>query len=653
VRFERGFCLQLDAALTRRWIETDGLGGYASSTLLGCPTSRFDGLLVVVPDGSAHRHTFLSRFEETLYAEGREFAISNARYRHALSPDGYRFLDHCEFDGRPRFVYRIGHVVVEREVLVPQGVQGVLVRYRVTGQGIPIELRLRPFLPYRRADSLTYVNDVLDPRVLDLPNGIAARPYTALPPVALTTDHPEAEFVLDGQWYRDLQYDDDLARGYDGFEEQFSPGGFRVALESGEAIVVAATIDEPIADPAAAWAAESERRERELPTGEGIGPALERAAPAFLYRTAEGRPGVIAGYPWFNEWGRDTFIALPGLTLGRGRVEECGDVLSGALPFLRGGRFPNVFGLEPDSSDYKAIDPPFWFARAVELYDKAGGSEERLLDELLPALLDIATFHRGAKAAEIAADDAGLLRAGTPGVATTWMDAVIDGTPVTPRDGYQVEVNALWYALVAHLARLLKRKGDNAGHKDWTAFRKRLGARFLERLWLPDRNRLADRWVDGGPDDTVRPNMVIAAALESSPLSKEQRKSIVEFARTELLTPRCLRTLSPRYLAYRSRYEGDVGSRDSAYHQGTVWPWLLGYYVEACVRAHGRAKAVTAPLRELLDGFLPHLDEHGVGQISEVFDGDPPHRPGGAFAQAWSVAELLRANRLLRGGRKR
>ena len=647
VRFSRDLCLQTDEALSRHWLETDSLGGYASSTLLSCPTSRFHGLLVASSREQPARHVYVSRFEETISGDGREFPISSARYSGAFSPEGHRFVDRCDFVPCPRFTYRIGHVVAVREVLVTAGRPAVLTRYSITGQRAPVELRLRPLVPCRRANALAWMNDRLDGRVVGLDNGISLRPYDGLPRVFITMSG-DASFQDDPTWYRGVEFADDIRRGYDGHEDQWSPGTLRIVLESGQETVVAASIGEPVIDPTASWATEITRRiERGSSRSEGTRGTLERAAEQFLYRTPDGRRGVIAGYPWFEEWGRDTLIALPGLTLACGDVEACGETLSGLRPFLRGGRLPNVFGSAPDDSDYKAVDPSMWFGRAVRLYDEAGGDERRLLDDLLPALLDIARTHRAADGPTLSCDARGLLRAGTPEVASTWMDAVVDGRPVTPRDGQQVEVNALWYMLVDTLARLLERRGDVADAKTWRRFRDEVGEAFLERFWMPRKNRLADRVADGVQDDTVRPNMVIAAALDPSPLSKEQRQAIVEVSRAELVTPRGLRTLSPRYLRYRGRFEGNQRARDDAYHQGTVWPWLLGFHVEAALRAFGRGAAVKRDLRALLDGFGAHLGEHGVAQVSEVFDGDPPHRPGGCFAQAWSVGELLRAYALL------
>jgi predicted glycogen debranching enzyme len=646
MRIEREELLRLDSSLGRMWLETDGVGGFAASTLLVCATSRYHGLLVTPPPGSAKRCVFLSRFEETIVSNGREFPLSMARYGGSLHPQGQQYVAAFERSPFPSWRYQIGDVEVRREILCVRGSPTVLVRWKLTGGDAPWTLHLRPFLPCREADSLTFENVYLVRSVRSVPGGIAARPYASLPAVSITTSRP-APFLPEAYWYRGVQFTDDIARGYGGHEDQFSPGRFEVDLSPGEEFVVAATIAERVHDPAALWRSESRRRRAATPVAPDVRTALEVAAEQFLFRTREGRDGVVAGFPWFGEWGRDTCISLPGLYLPRGKVAECGEALVALTKYLVRGRLPNRFGTTPETSEYKASDPALWFARAVRLWETAGGDAERLRAELYPALAAIAREHRDSKAQDVSVDDGGLLVARTGLTAATWMDAVTNGVAATPRDGCAVEVNALWCFLLDYLLRLAKRAGRKADAREWGSMKRRAWKSFTQRFWLEDERRLADCWSAGAADRSVRPNMVIAASLEFSPLSRPQRAAVVGLARAELLTPRGLRTLSPRDPNYRGHYEGDVRSRDAAYHQGTVWPWLVGPYAEAHLRAYGRGPASKSHVREILEGFAPHLDEGVLGQVAEVFDGDPPHRPGGAWAQAWSVAELLRAWALL------
>jgi len=643
MRIEREELLRLDSSLGRSWLEGDGVGGFAASTVLLCATSRYHGLLVATPQGSVKRHVFLSRFEETLVAQGREFPLSMARYGGGvLHPPGHQYVSDFELRPYPTWTYRIGDVEVRREILCVRGSPTVLVRWKLVGGDAEWRLRLRPITPCREADALTFTNVYLVRDVKRIPHGVAARPYASLPAVSITTNRP-ATFVPDAHWHRGIQFDDDIARGYGGHEDQFSPGRFEVDMKQGEEFVVAATIGERVADPAALFRAESRRRRGGTSASSGTRAALERAAEHFVFRAPTDRLGVVAGFPWFGEWGRDTCISLPGLLLPRGKVAECGEALVALSKYLRRGRLPNRFGADPSTSEYKASDPAMWFARAVRLWELAGGDDATLRRRLYPALAEIVRGHRDSKADDVFLDDGGLLVAKSTTTAATWMDAVMDGVAVTPRSGCAVDVNALWCFLLEYVARLAKRAGKSKDAREFGAMKRRAYATFVARFWLADERRLADVWRDGVVDRCVRPNMVIAAALEFSPLATEQRAACVEVARAELLTPRGLRTLSPRDPDYRGHYEGDVRSRDGAYHQGTVWPWLSGFYVEAYLRAHGRGAASKRHVREHLDDFAAHLDERSLGQVSEVFDGDAPHRAGGAWAQAWSVAELLRA----------
>jgi predicted glycogen debranching enzyme len=503
-------------------------------------------------------------------------------------------------------------------------------------------------LPFRRADALTFENIHLNPRVSRLNRGIRTRPYEGLPALSITHSGPHNEFEADPVWYRRIEFNADLARGYDGHEDQHSPGFFHLPISSAQPVVVAATIGAPIADPAALWASESALRSAAMSARpSGVRGRIALSADDFLYRTASGRLGVLAGFPWFGEWGRDTFLSLPGLLLSRGRVEECGEALSGALPFLRDGLLPNIFGSSVEDSHYGSADAALWFVRAVRLYELAGGSRERLNDELAPAIERIAQAYLQGTHLGLRVDDKAMLFCGSPGSNLTWMDARTETGAVTPRSGAAVELNALWYFTLAYLELIARNNGKTNQARDWETRRRLLSRSFLRRFWLEDERRLADVWTPEGVDTSLRPNMVLAAALEFSPLSRGKRTDIVRHARDELITPRGLRTLAPFESEYIGNYGGNSQARDSAYHQGTVWPWLLGFYCEAYLRAYGFTPYRTNLLREVLEGIEEHLDHHGLGHISEVFDGDPPHRPGGTIAQAWSSAELLRAFALL------
>ncbi len=640
---ERDALLDLGRSMKLEWLETDGLGGFASSTVLLCPARRYHALLASPRPGGPRRYAWLSRFDETLVVAGHELPLSMARYTGLWAPLGHQALESFELVPWPRWTWLFGRMRVVRELLLARGDGAVLVRWSVRGTDAPVTLRLRPLLPFREADALTVENGALDPRVEPFSGGVSCQPYAELPRIALWLDG-DPRFTRDPVWYRGIEYPLDLERGYDGHEDQFSPGHFEIEIEDGGDALAQANLGAPLGDARARWRRETARRAAQADeAGPGLRGALSLSADAFLYRAPDARLGVVAGWPWFLEWGRDTFLSLPGLLAARGQNDALGDALAGALRFLKNGLLPNVFGAEPADSHYGSVDASLWFARAVRLHEQAGAPTAQVAERFLPALLHIATHYRDGTGLGLRADPSGLLRAGAPELNATWMDARIDGVPVTPRDGMAVEIEALWIFLLSYLEHLFDAVGRQGEARPWRELRTRASAAFLERFWLAKEERLADVWRPDGLDRALRPNQVIAAALEWSPLSRAQRGLVARAARGALLTPRGLRTLEPSDRAYLGRYGGGTAERDRAYHQGTVWPWLMGFFVEAWMRGIGDGPEERAWLRARLEDFAPHLAEAGLGHVSEVFDGDAPHAPGGCFAQAWSTAELLRA----------
>lgn len=642
-----------DPELQREWLLTDGRSGFACGSAADVAMRRYHGWLLAPVADLPGRHLFLQRCDEALtLADGSLWRLGAAWWRDLPQPSGPACPRSFARQPFPRWEWEPGGGRLERALLPAPGCSGILVRYRWQGPA-GVVLRLRPLLPCRNADALTVHNDTADLAVRRSGDALGWQPYAALPVLWLTAS--AAVDWRDGPvWYRGARYPVDEARGYQAVEDVPSPGEVVVALAPGEAVVLAFAVDAPVTEPAAAWAqaeatAEAAAAGAAAATGDPRWARLYQGADDFLYRTPEGRLGVLAGFPWFGEWGRDVFLALPGLTLARGQVARCGEVLRGALPFLRDGVLPNIYGRTPADSHYDSADAALWFARAVHLFDRAGGERDLVVGELRAALAAIVAAYQAGAPLGLRADASGLLDAGSADRNATWMDASVGGVPVTPRDGQPVELNALWCALLAHLGELHRRAGDTAAAARCHKLHAKAARAFRERFWLPAGDYLADRWKAGGADPAVRPNMVLAAAMELAPLDREQREGVVAKARAELLTPRGLRTLSPLDPAYRGRYQGGPAERDHAYHQGTVWPWLLGSYVEAALRAARPRElpGVRAELKALLQELIGEVDVAGLDHVSEVYDGDPPHRPGGTFAQAWNTGELLRARALL------
>ena len=612
-------------ASATEWLEVDQRGGFACGTVHGAPTRRYHGLLVAPIEGTAERHLFLTRLETRLIGPSGAVPLVAPRTADGPAledlprPTGFALVPW------PRTTHQAGDAALETEVLGDRGAGGVLVRFTLRS-ATPRVLEVTPRFAARRADHLTFVNDVLRPGVERKGDALRFRPYEALPATTLRTSRP-CSWEDDPHWQRGVLYTVDQDRGYDHHEDAFSPGRWRVELEPGEALVVSARVGDEAAEPAARWDALAADRGAALAVRSvGLRRRLELAAADFLYRTPEGRLGVIAGFPWFLEWGRDTFLSLPGLTLARGRTSECWEALSGALPYLRDGLLPNIFGAGPEDSHYGSADAALWFARAVRLFGRQAGDATAFR----PALESMAEAYADGAPLGLRFDEAWTLHAGAPDLNPTWMDAQLPEGPVTPRHGAPVEIAALGHLLLATLA-----EWDPA---TWRPRRDAAAASFRERFWLKDRRRLADLWRGGHVDARLRPNMLLAAMLDTAPLSVEERGAVVDAAGS-LLTPRGLRTLGPDEPGYVPRYGGGTRERDGAYHQGTAWPWLLGAYVEAALRAGRSSEALGAQVAAL----APELDAGGLGHVNEVYSADPPHERGGTFAQAWNTAELLRA----------
>ncbi len=624
------------------WLLTDGAGGYACGTADDLARRRYHGLWTVRPAGSARRRLVVAGLDERVQEGDRSIHLMHAHWRDLQAPSPPQARVGFVHRPLPRWSFTAGDVRLERTVALRRASAKepalALVRWHNRGPR-PLRLVVRPLLGWCDADHLVHAHDGFDGTLHARGASWGVRPDGSLPMLWLTVVGLAA-FRSDVAWYRGFHFAVDRARGYDHHGDRWCPGVLELDLAAGGHATLAFALGEPCGDAAAAFdavAAAAAAQERAVASApDPLRARLARSADDFLFRTDGGRLGVLAGYPWFVEWGRDVFVALPGLTLARGRADLCAEVLTGALPFLRAGLLPNIYGATVQDSRYNSCDAALWFALAVQRFADAGGDPQLVRGTLLRAMASIADAYVAGTELGLRVDGSGLLCAGRDDLNATWMDARIGIVPVTPRAGLPVEIQALWYSLLAFLAE---------HDAKWQAARDRCSKAFVQQFWLGDEKYLADRVHNGVADRSVRPNMVIAAALPRSPLTAAHRAGVVAKVRGELLTPRGLRTLSPLDRAYIGRYEGGGEQRDGAYHQGTAWPWLAGFHVEAALAAAGQKgqRAEAAKQRAWLDGLLPELDRAGLDHVSEVFDGDEPQRPGGTFAQAWNSGELLRA----------
>lgn len=643
-----------EAASRREWLETNGLGGWASSTVSGAHSRRYHGLLVAALDPPVGRMVLLSRLEETIEVDGARHELACNRFPGVVHPQGYTYLQSFEQKLFPVFTYHVGGILLRRTIAAIHGHNTVVIRYDVAhtpgeDSSDAFLLGLRPFVAGRDYHHLIGANGDIqqDARLTPgLESGVLRLPsYVGVPDVLLHL--PErAAFTPAPEWYYDFEYDREQYRGLDGREDLFTHGVIELALRAGDQLTIVATIeagDAGAMDGEALLAAETERRLALVAdSSTPLARRLHLAADQFLVRRDQDLRTIVAGYHWFTDWGRDTMIALPGIALVTGRHDDARRILQAFAGAVSEGMIPNRF---PDGggADYNTVDATLWFFVAVHQYLEATG-DDTFVAELLPVLDDILAWHVRGTRHGIHVDADGLLAAGESGQQLTWMDAKVDGWVVTPRRGKPVEIQALWYNALRVYSELARFFAAPAAQSDAENRAAQVRSRFGEVFWNEDQGCLFDVVdVDGQSgqhDPSVRPNQLLSLSLPFPLIEGERALQILQVARDQLATPRGLRSLSSQDPAYRGHYGGPPLTRDGAYHQGTVWGWLIGPYLMAWMRHGGdEGRRIT---QAALDEFTEHLSDGCIGTMAEVFDGDPPHEPRGTVAQAWSVAELLR-----------
>ena len=641
-------CRNLETALSREWLETNGIGGFSSSTITGLNTRRYHGLLTAATKPPVGRLVLLSKLEETLIIDGQRYELSANQYPGVVYPEGFKYQTGFRLDPFPVFTYEVEGVRVEKSVFMVQGENTVTVQYEVhatpDGRASVTELKLeiRPLLAFRDYHSTTHENGGLNSNVETEEGLTTVKPYSDLP--ALHFAHDTAQIDVNGFWFRNFQYAVERERGLDFAEDLFSPGAFTFDLNASAKIsIIASTERRDVAKADAYRKAEMERRDSlsGKSRADQLVNTLTAAADQFIV-ARERCKTVIAGYHWFADWGRDTMIALSGLTLATGRAESAKSILAEFAAHVDQGMLPNRFPDAGETPEYNTIDATLWFFEAVRAQLQYTNDYDFVRTTLYSVLTDIINWHVKGTRYNIHVDSDGLLFSGEPGVQLTWMDAKVGDWVVTPRTGKAVEIQALWYNALRVMEGLAEKFGDKANQKQYKTMAASTRKSFNDLFWNEQTGCLYDVVNGDERDASIRPNQVLAISLTNSMVSRARAKSILRVVERELLTPRGLRTLSPNDSRYIGRYQGDPRNRDGAYHQGTVWPWLMGPYITSYVKTFGEntgRKFAT----EWLKNFDDHLREECLGQVSEIFDGDHPHTPRGCVAQAWSVAELLRA----------
>jgi predicted glycogen debranching enzyme len=640
----------------REWLETDGLGGFASGTVAGVRTRRYHGLLVTATTPPTGRMVLVSGVDVTVETPGGRWMLSTQRYApDVIGGAGERYIESFALDPWPTWIFRLPDGTrIQQEVLMRNGSPQVFLSWKLlSGSRAPrpapdlawTKLTVRPFLAGRAFHGLMHENAEfsVDPQIDG--GHFRYRPYPAGPTIVVSSS---GGYRHQTHWYRGFLYDEERSRGLDYIEDLASPGEWQFELAEGEAAMVF-NCERTVRDPETVPAREAVEAAREFERARRakLGGRLERAADQYLVARRGGRT-LIAGYPWFGDWGRDTFIALRGLLLATGRTAEAIEALSAWANSVSEGMLPNFFPDAQAPAEYNSVDASLWYVVAVgEAIHASGpaldGGERRKLADAVEAILS--GYAAGTRYGIRATSD-GLLAAGVPGQQLTWMDARVDGREITPRIGKPVEIQALWLNALAVGVTL----GDGSASR-WSEIFARGRASFEHRFWDEAHGRLYD-FVDvdhraGATDASFRPNQILAVGgLPLQLLGGDRARRLVESVMEALWTPLGLRSLAPNELGYCPRYAGGVAQRDGAYHQGTVWPWLMGPLVEAFVRVYGSTREVKRAARDrFLAPLLAHLEDAGLGHVSEVADAEAPHTPGGCPFQAWSVGELLRIDR--------
>ncbi|OPY55734.1 MAG: Amylo-alpha-1,6-glucosidase [Pelotomaculum sp. PtaU1.Bin035] len=634
--FERG--------IEKEWLVTNGIGGYASSTIIGANTRKYHGLLVAAHNPPGRRMVRLVKLDERLSAGGRTYNLATNNIGCGVSESGYIHLQQVVIDHIPIFTYSFADITLEKTIFMVHGQNTTIILYRIANGAGPGVLRLTPMVNCRGYHFITSEGQI-EFTQMEISSGVSIKSREDVPPLLLATS--TGSYIPGGWWFRGMSYPIEKERGENYLEDHYIPGFFEVPLGAGEnktVTVIASTV--VFGDIAGEELLEKERyrlKDQEDRAGydDMLASQLVRASDAFIVRRqSTGSKTVIAGYPWFTDWGRDTMIALPGLTLVTKRFEEAREILLTYARQCKKGLLPNCFLDGAEYPVFNAVDASLWYFNAVYKYLIYTGDLDFIRDQIYPVLKDIIHWYMNGTDFNIYMDQDGLLSTGTPDVQLTWMDAKIDGWVVTPRNGKAVEINALWYNALCIMENLARIYGDKPSCRDLGSLVKRS---FICTYWSESEGYLCDVISPEGKDWRVRPNQLLAVSLPYSMLAREQGCRVVRRVWRELYATYGIRSLSPEHSEYKGVYVGDRVQRDSSYHQGTAWSWLMGPFVTAYRRVHNYSAASREQACRFLSPFRDHLRDQGIGYISEIFDGNEPVIPRGCFAQAWGVAEVLRA----------
>jgi predicted glycogen debranching enzyme len=638
IEFDKEDLINLKYSLSIEFIRSNRAGTFAGGTIINCNTRKYHGLLICpLNQLDGENYLLLSSLDETIIQHDKEFHLAVRKYPGVVHP-GHKYLREFIAHPIPTLKYRVGGVILQKEMLIVSEEDQVLIKYTLLEAHSPTLIKLHPFLAFRNIHKLSKANPDVLTNYSEVDNGIKTKMYDAFPELYMQVSK-KVKYISNPDWFFNVQYSEEEKRGYEYTEDLFIPGYFEFSMKAGESVIFSASLNEA---KTAGLKKQFESEVKKRIPRDTFENCLINSAQQFVVRRNK-KTEIIAGFPWFGIWGRDTFISLPGLTLAIGDSKTALDVLDTMSAKLKEGLFTNK-GTGPDA-DLNSVDAPLWYIWAIQQYVLFTGDSEGAWTRYADNIKSILNHFRNGTLFNIKMQENGLIYAGLEGKALTWMDATIKGQPVTPRTGYNVEINALWFNAVMFMLEMAEKYADNdfiASYGPWPV---KIRDSFLELFWSDQKKYLADYVDENGPNWDVRPNQIFAYSLPFNVISKDQAKMMLDVVKSELLTSRGLRTLSPNHEKYVGIYEGNQEERDLAYHQGPVWPWLLGHFCEAFLKVH--KKSGLQMVKDLYYGFEPEMTNAGIGTISELFDGNPPHEAKGAISQAWSVAELLRLKKII------
>lgn len=645
INFDREICTNFSESASREWIETNGIGGFASTTISGANTRRYHGLLTAALRPPLGRVSLLSKFEETLVVNGESFELSSNQYPENVYPKGFELLKSFRLDPFPIWTYQIKGIEIERKIFMVDGQNITVCQWAIVqGKAREVSLEVRPLFSFVDYHALQHETDQVNMEFTVEGSRVSIEPVSDFPRVFLR--HNASSVEKTGFWYRSFEYAIEKERGFDFREDLFQPFLLKFDLSKSANVIISP--DKDVKTRVSTLEKnEIARREHLVKIAgakDNVSKLLTLAADQYVVSRGKGKT-IIAGYPWFSDWGRDTMISLNGLTLATNRPEIAKSIIREFSAHISQGMLPNRFPDQGEEAEYNTVDASLWYFEAIRAYVEKTGDYDFVQKELYPKLVEIIIWHLKGTRFNIHVDTDGLLFSGERGVQLTWMDAKYGEEVFTPRTGKAVEIQALWYNALRIMVDFATKFGDRDGAAQYKSTAEIAKESFNKIFWNEAEDCLYDVVKNGERDASIRPNQIFTVSLPNTMLTIGRARKIVQKVESELLTPAGLRSLSVNDPLYRPIYAGSPYERDSSYHQGTVWGWLIGPFVDAYRKVHPNGHKTDQSISQFLSRFKDHLSETGLGQISEIFDAEAPHKPRGCFAQAWSVAEVLRVLR--------